>query len=78
MRIAILQFAPRLAEPEWNVSRADALLAEAGFDVGGHNIEDNITKKLPLRKVDLLVLPEMAFSGEHSSFIYVSMPRREL
>lgn len=75
MRIAILQFAPRLGEPEWNISRADALLAEAGFDAGGHNIEDEITRKLPLRKVDLLVLPEMAFSGEYSHLIYVSMPR---
>lgn len=45
MKIAVLQFSPRLGEVSQNISRADALLSQ------------NSTS------LDLLVLPEMAFSG---------------
>ena len=54
MRIATLQFAPRLGKVESNIRRADELL-NAGmkrFNAGGGR-----------RSLDLLVLPEMAFSG---------------
>ncbi|QSZ35785.1 hypothetical protein DSL72_006907 [Monilinia vaccinii-corymbosi] len=47
MRIACLQFAPRVGDVENNLSRANAILSKA-------NPKD----------IDLLVLPEMAFSGE--------------
>lgn len=54
MRIAALQFTPRLGKVDANIRRADEVLAKAmkRFDA-----------KKPL---DLLVLPEMAFSGMYT------------
>ncbi|KAA6411865.1 MAG: carbon-nitrogen hydrolase [Lasallia pustulata] len=48
MRIAILQFSPTLGAPRANLSRASALLSAAAST---------------LTNIDLLVLPELAFSG---------------
>ena len=48
MRIAILQFSPTLGAPHANLARASALLAAAAST---------------LTNIDLLVLPELAFSG---------------
>ena len=53
MRIATLQFAPRLGRVEANIRRADEVLSKAMKKI-------NDSRK-PL---DLLVLPEMAFSGK--------------
>lgn len=50
MRIGCLQFAPQVADIDNNLDRADAVLAKA-------NDED-------LDSLDLLVVPEMAFSGK--------------
>lgn len=49
MRIGCLQFAPQVADIDNNLNRADAVLAKANQD--------------DLDSLDLLVLPEMAFSG---------------
>lgn len=49
MRIACLQFAPQVGEIDNNLNRADAVLAKAN-----QNDVDTL---------DLLVLPELAFSG---------------
>jgi len=57
MRIACLQFAPQVGDIDNNLNRADAVLNKA-------EAED-------LESLDLLVLPEMAFSGAPS-------PEREL
>ncbi len=54
MRIACLQFAPQVGRVSENMARADALLSKA-------DPED-------LDSLDLLVLPEMAFSGAHASY----------
>lgn len=64
MRIATLQFAPRLGDVENNIKLADKLLKlnppnEDGrpqFDDGQPGIEE--------LRPDILILPEMAFSGE--------------
>ncbi|KAL8775894.1 MAG: hypothetical protein Q9194_003525, partial [Teloschistes cf. exilis] len=48
MRIATLQFAPKLGCVEENVARADSLLASS---------------TAPLENLDLLVLPELTFTG---------------
>lgn len=53
MRIATLQFAPRLGKVESNIRRADELLNAATKRFNGGD----------KRSLDLLVLPEMAFSG---------------
>jgi protein N-terminal amidase len=53
MRIACLQFAPQVADVENNLTKADAILSEADSD------------DLDL---DLLVLPELAFTGEACTF----------
>lgn len=53
MRIACLQFAPQVADVENNLTKADAILNEADSD------------DLDL---DLLVLPELAFTGETRPF----------
>ena len=52
MKIATLQYAPKLAQPSENIARATTLL-------------QNAVAKSPsgLRDVQLLVLPELAFSG---------------
>ena len=49
MRIACLQFAPQVGRVSDNIARADAILSEADPD--------------DLDGLDLLVLPELAFSG---------------
>ncbi|KAK0728213.1 carbon-nitrogen hydrolase [Lasiosphaeria miniovina] len=49
MRIGCLQFAPKVGDVSNNLSRADAVLAKADA--------------MELDNLDLLVLPEMAFSG---------------
>ena len=53
MRVATLQFAPRLGKVEANIRRADEVLSRAMKKI-------NDARK-PL---DILVLPEMAFSGK--------------
>ncbi|KAI9677501.1 MAG: Carbon-nitrogen hydrolase [Caeruleum heppii] len=52
MRIALLQFSPVLSDVAANIRRADEVLREAGLGEGQGPGE-----------VDLLMLPEMAFSG---------------
>lgn len=52
MRIACLQFAPHVADVENNLSKADEILSQA-------DAED--------LQVDLLVLPELAFTGTPTS-----------
>lgn len=49
MRIACLQFAPQVGDIDNNLNRADSVLAKANPD----DLED----------LDLLVLPELAFTG---------------
>jgi predicted amidohydrolase len=51
MRIGCLQFAPQVGDVSNNLTRADAVLAKAD--------------PKELEGLDLLVLPEMAFSGEY-------------
>lgn len=51
MRIGCLQFAPKVGDVDNNLNRADAVLSRANPD--------------DLDSLDLLVVPEMAFSGEH-------------
>lgn len=51
MRIATLQFSPRVGEVAANFSRAESLLMR-------QEREDE------LKDIDLLVLPELAFTGE--------------
>lgn len=53
MRIGCLQFAPQVGDVSNNLTRADAVLAKAG----SKNLEN----------LDLLVLPEMAFSGKETA-----------
>lgn len=50
MRIACLQFAPHVADVENNLTKADEILNQADPD--------------DLVDLDLLVLPELAFTGE--------------
>lgn len=49
MRIACVQFAPQVGDIDNNLNRADSVLAKANPD----ELED----------LDLLVLPELAFTG---------------
>lgn len=49
MRIACLQFAPQVGDVNNNLNRADAVLAKANPD--------------DLKDLDLIVLPELAFTG---------------
>lgn len=51
MKIALLQFSPRLGEVAANFSRAESLLMRQ-------------EREGELVGVDLLVLPELAFTGE--------------
>jgi predicted amidohydrolase len=63
--LALLQFSPVLGAIERNMARATALLESSFFSKGGSdggNIADEKedTKK---NRIDVLILPEMAFSG---------------
>lgn len=51
MRIACLQFAPQVGDVNNNLNRADAVLAKANPD--------------DLKDLDLIVLPELAFTGSY-------------
>lgn len=53
MRIGCLQFAPQVGDVDNNLNRADAVLSKANPD--------------DLDSLDLLVVPEMAFSGRLES-----------
>jgi protein N-terminal amidase len=60
MRIATLQFAPKLGDVEGNIERANALLKNGkGISAGG--TERGIG--IDLLKPDVLVLPELALTG---------------
>lgn len=56
MKIGCLQFSPQVADVDNNLNRADAVLARA-------SPED-------LDSLDLLVVPEMAFSGEPAHYMH--------
>lgn len=58
MRIGCLQFGPHVGDIDNNLNRADAVLAKANQD--------------DLDSLDLLVLPEMAFSGMHLLFFFAA------
>ena len=64
MRIACLQFAPQVGDINNNLNRADAVLNKA-------SAED-------LESLDLLVLPEMAFSGAPSTARGLLLPSQPL
>jgi predicted amidohydrolase len=53
MRIACVQFAPVVGDVENNLNRADAVLSKAD--------------SMELENLDLIVLPEMAFTGKQQS-----------
>lgn len=55
MKIATLQFAPKLGDTQGNIQRADALLSKGGGHGSGSGIEG--------LKPDVLVLSEMALTG---------------
>ncbi|KAL8667625.1 MAG: hypothetical protein Q9202_000480 [Teloschistes flavicans] len=55
MRIATLQFAPQLGRVDENIARADSLL---------------VSSATPLNHLDLLVLPELAFTGPDRANYY--------
>lgn len=59
MKIATLQFAPRLGDVEGNIRRADDLLIRG---------KDGLS--LESMRPEVLVLPELAFSGEWASAYY--------
>lgn len=56
MRIATLQFAPRLGDVRGNIERANELLRKGGRD-------DETEKGFEGLKPDVLVLSEMALTG---------------
>ncbi|KAK3326468.1 carbon-nitrogen hydrolase [Apodospora peruviana] len=63
MRIGCLQFAPQVGDVSNNLNRADAVLAKAD--------------PMALDNLDLLVLPEMAFSGYNFKSLEEIMPYLE-
>ncbi|KAL1958996.1 hypothetical protein VTO42DRAFT_3237 [Malbranchea cinnamomea] len=66
MRIATLQFSPRLGKVEANIQRADELLAKAANRLSNAR-----------RPLDVLVLPEMVFSGYNFSSLKTIGPYLE-
>lgn len=68
MRIATLQFAPRLGDVEGNIKRANRLLKLVPGD------DDSVLQEeepgIEELRPDILVLPEMAFSGENFCLIF--------
>jgi protein N-terminal amidase len=67
MRIATLQFAPKLGDVKGNIETANALLKKGKtISVEGKQIELGLT--VDLLKPDVLVLPEMAFTGTYRTW----------
>lgn len=64
MRIGCLQFAPQVADVDNNLDRADAVLSRAD--------------PADLDSLDLLVVPEMAFSGEHHAPLTGCSPEHDV
>ena len=62
MKIATLQFAPRLGEVAANFSRAESLLMRQ-------------EREGELKGIDLLVLPELAFTGESKALLGLFVSR---
>lgn len=56
MRIATLQFSPNLGCVDENIARADSLLSSSSAS---------------LHSLDLLVLPELAFTGSVSDLLFL-------
>lgn len=64
MRIATLQFAPRLGDVDGNVQRANELLKKGkSVSLGDQTLPIGIG--VDLLKPDVLVLPELAFTGTY-------------
>ncbi|EED18122.1 asparagine amidohydrolase, putative [Talaromyces stipitatus ATCC 10500] len=64
MRIATLQFAPQLGDVEGNIKRADRLLKLIPPNANdGYAFDDEEEPGIEELRPDILVLPEMAFSG---------------
>ena len=61
MKIATLQFSPRLGEAAANFSRAESLLMRQ-------------EREGELEGIDILVLPELAFTGESKSLLGLFVP----
>lgn len=72
MRIATLQFGPRLGDVENNIKLADKLLKLMPPDEDDGLRSDEERPGIEELRPDILVLPEMAFSGE----IYLSCKGR--
>ncbi|KAL2258514.1 hypothetical protein VTK26DRAFT_8155 [Humicola hyalothermophila] len=65
MKIACLQFAPEVGDVDNNLSRADAVLGQAGLEELDHHL-------------DLLVLPELAFTGYNFKSLQQISPHLEV
>lgn len=63
MRIATLQFAPQLGDVEGNIRRANELLRLGSSDNSNGNDIQSSGPGIEELRPDILVLPEMAFSG---------------
>lgn len=64
MRIATLQFAPKLGDVDGNIQRANELLKK-GKSVSLGDQTPPIGIGVDLLKPDVLVLPELAFTGTY-------------
>lgn len=74
MRIATLQFAPKLGDVEGNIKRADELLAAARRPLVAADSSKLAGKSAAVVGIDelrpdILVLPELAMTGEFQSYI---------
>lgn len=71
MKVATLQFAPRLGDVDGNIKRANELLKD-GKVVRGIGIGVG----LDLLKPDVLILPELALTGKCYSVLPTDVTRR--
>jgi predicted amidohydrolase len=68
MRIATLQIAPKLGDVEGNIRRANELLKKGKYiSMGGQDLGISIGAEL--LRPEILVLPEMAFTGMFYSIL---------
>ncbi|OKL64199.1 hypothetical protein UA08_00270 [Talaromyces atroroseus] len=73
MRIATLQFAPQLGDVEQNIRRADRLLK---LEAGNQDASEELG--IDELRPDILVLPEMAFSGYNFASLQAIRPYLEV
>ncbi|VVT53465.1 uncharacterized protein SAPINGB_P003587 [Magnusiomyces paraingens] len=63
LNVGVLQLNPRIGSVKANIEQANTILASHGYLTPLTNITNGVKSHVPRSKLDLLILPELAFTG---------------